>query len=287
MKWRLRHNRTRNAGDWYMDMTKATSDSAAAQVRVHGTKEWAKSTVNIQCGCENGCRYCYAKAMAIRYKRATSDGWQTPAPNLKAMEKGFRKRGGRIMFPSSHDITPVNIDACVTTLKRMLDAGNDVVVVTKPRGDCVRRLCLELEPFKARVLFRFTMGSADDAVLGYWEPGAPAFAERLEALSHAHASGYATSVSMEPMLDGDPGAVIEAVRPCVTDKVWLGKANRLLRNVRMNCPGDAEAMVRAKALAETQKDGAIRRLYKRYRSDPLITWKDSIKKVVGIENPQA
>ena len=36
-----------------------------------GTQEWAASNVNIQDGCEHDCRYCYAKTMAIRFKRAT------------------------------------------------------------------------------------------------------------------------------------------------------------------------------------------------------------------------
>jgi len=37
-----------------------------------GTQEWAASNVNIQDGCEHDCLYCYAKIMAIRYKRATT-----------------------------------------------------------------------------------------------------------------------------------------------------------------------------------------------------------------------
>ena len=35
-----------------------------------GTKEWAKSNLNFQLGCEHGCRYCYAREMAVnRFKR--------------------------------------------------------------------------------------------------------------------------------------------------------------------------------------------------------------------------
>ena len=40
---------------------------------VFGTKEWADENVNIQNGCPNDCRYCYAKAMAVQYKRETRD----------------------------------------------------------------------------------------------------------------------------------------------------------------------------------------------------------------------
>jgi DNA repair photolyase len=267
-------------------MTK-TDNEAAANQRVHGTGEWAKSTVNIQCGCENDCRYCYAKAMAIRFGRTTADSWKTPALNQKALDKRYNRRGGRIMFPSTHDITQGNVEACLTVLKQLLVAGNDILIVSKPGRACVKRMCLQLEPYKARVLFRFTIGSADDSVLGYWEPGAPSFDERLLSLKHAYALGFATSVSMEPMLDSDPKAVIDAVSPYVTDSIWIGKANRLRQIVSLNCPDDKEALKRATALIDAQSDDAIIRIYGQYKDNPVIKWKDSIKKVVGLERPTA
>ncbi len=49
--------------------------------QIFGTKEWAASNVNIQSGCPNDCRYCYAKSMAIRHKRKTRENW-------KVLEKG-------------------------------------------------------------------------------------------------------------------------------------------------------------------------------------------------------
>ncbi len=258
---------------------------ANTKPRVHGTKEWAKTNINIQSGCEHDCRYCYAKAMAIRFGRATAERWQHPVQNLDCQNRGFKRRSGRIMFPSSHDITPLNIDACSVVLSRLLKAGNDVLIVSKPRLACVQRLCKELEPFKSQVLFRFTICSADDAVLGYWEPGAPAFAERLESLKHAHSQGYATSVSMEPMLDSEPAALIEAVSPYVTDSVWLGKANRLRQIVSLNCPDDPEAMKRASDLVRAQDHASVIKIYNQYKDNPLVRWKDSIKKVVGIQGP--
>jgi len=266
-------------------MTQINNESENLKKFAHGTQEWAGSTVNIQCGCENRCKYCYAAAMAIRYKRATAEGWQTPVLNDRVLAKRYNLRASRIMFPSTHDITSGNIENCLKLLGKLLGAGNKVLVVTKPRLDCVRRLCAELEPYKAQVLFRFTIGSTDDSVLGYWEPGAPAFAERLAALKHAHAQCYGTSVSMEPMLDSNPGAVIDAVSPYVTDSIWIGKANRLRQCVSLNCPGDAAALARASELISAQSDDAIVRIYGQYKDNPLISWKDSIKKVVGIKGP--
>lgn len=265
-----------------VDMTtRKTANSKPA----HGTGEWAVANVNIQNGCEHDCGYCYAKAMAIRFHRNTPKRWKHPQPRSKALDQGFRRRSGTIMFPSTHDITRTNLDVCVTTLRGLLTAGNRVLIVSKPDPVCIRRLCRDLRPFKDRILFRFTVGSANNRVLKYWEPGAPSFAQRLAALRHAHRHGYATSVSCEPMLDDRIEAVITAVRPYVTDAIWLGKANRFRQMVTLNSPGNRGMLRQAAALVASQDDDAIRALYARFKNDPLIKWKDSIKKIAGIKRP--
>lgn len=251
----------------------------------HGTQEWAASNVNIQDGCEHDCRYCYAKTMAIRFKRATAATWKRPKLRPHDVDKGFTKRSGRIMFPTAHDITDRNIDACLAVLTRMLDAANDVLIVSKPWPSCILRLCEGLADFRNQVVFRFSIGSGDSAVLKYWEPGAPSFDERLKSLQLAYAAEFETSVSGEPMLDAAPEAFIEATRPYVTDSIWLGKINRLRHILPLNCPRDQEAVLRGEALMATQSDDAIRALYARYGYDPVIKWKDSIKKVIGLRRP--
>lgn len=250
-----------------------------------GTQEWAASNVNIQDGCEHDCRYCYAKTMAIRFKRATATSWKTPALRQHDLDRRFTRRSGRIMFPTAHDITPQNLDACLAVLTRMLAAGNDVLIVSKPRLACVTCLCDELATYRAQIVLRFSIGSTDDTVLSYWEPGAPCFAERLASLKTAYLRDFRTSVSGEPMLDGNPDALIAAVRPYVTDSIWLGKINRLRNILPFNCPHDAVAVHRGERLTALQSDRTIHSLYARHRNDPLIKWKDSIKKVVGLRRP--
>ena len=250
-----------------------------------GTQEWAASNVNIQDGCEHDCRYCYAKTMAIRFKRMTARTWAEPRLREHDVARGFTKRSGRIMFPTAHDITDQNIDACLGVLKKMLAAGNDVLIVSKPRPSCVNRLCLELASYQHQIVFRFSIGSASNSVLSFWEPGAPTFEDRLTCLKAAYLRDFQTSVSCEPMLDGEIGHVIDAVQPYVTDSIWLGKINRLRSILPQTCPGDAEAIIRGEKLMALQNDAAILALYHRYRKDPKIKWKDSIKKVVGLDRP--
>jgi hypothetical protein len=191
------------------------------------------------------------------------------------------------MFPTAHDITDKNIDQCLSVLTRMLDAGNDLLIVSKPWLACITRLCDALARYRSQIVFRFSIGSADTQVLSYWEPGAPSFKERLASLRTAHLRDFQTSVSGEPMLDGNPDALIAAVRPYVTDSIWLGKINRLRNILPLNCPRDPEAVRRGDALVALQSDEAIRALYARYRRDPKIKWKDSIKTVIGLNRPTA
>ena len=80
---------------------------------ISGTKEWAVHNFNIAQGCSHNCRYCYARANAIRFGRIKKpDEWTAEQINEKNRHKKWRKRDGRIMFPTTHDITPNLLRAC-------------------------------------------------------------------------------------------------------------------------------------------------------------------------------
>jgi DNA repair photolyase len=266
-----------------MYMNVATAQAARPPT---GTQEWAASNVNIQDGCEHDCRYCYAKTMAIRFKRATATSWGKPRLRQHDLDRTFTHRVGRIMFPTAHDITDQNIDECLLVLNRILTTGNDLLIVSKPRISCVKRLCEELAPYRTQIVFRFSIGSTDDAILSYWEPGAPSFENRLSCLQYAYANDFQTSVSGEPMLDGNPDALIATIRPYVTDSIWLGKINRLRNILPLNCPHDSGTLRRGEVLMATQTDTAICALYRRHCHDSKVKWKDSIKSVVGLSRPK-
>jgi DNA repair photolyase len=252
---------------------------------VFGTKEWASSNYNLQFGCENNCRYCYARAMACRHKKITALDWHKPVLRQGIQEHKFGKRKGTIMFPTTHDITKSNIDQAIHVLRGMLQAGNKVLIVSKPVPELIDRICTECQPYQDQILFRFTIGSTNDTVLKFWEPEAPTFKQRLKALQIAFAKGFQTSVSMEPFLDDHPEAVVAAVRPCVTDAIWLGKANMLIERLKMNGEWNDFTANEAANIAQFQSDEKVKALYERYKDDPKIKWKESIKKVVGIAVP--
>lgn len=250
---------------------------------VFGTKEWAAYNENCLLGCSHDCRYCYAKSMAIRFKRKTPVTWKNEVLATSKIQKVFHKRDGRIMFPSSHDITPAHLDDCLAFLKNILDPGNDVLVVSKPHFDCIKRVCEELFTYKDKIMFRFTIGSVESRTLKFWEPKAPDFAERLESLKYAFEKGFQTSVSCEPMLDNNARNLIAQVSPYVTNSIWLGKMNRLLYRLRINGEDDPITIAKAEELIQLQSNGFIWGLYFRYKDNPKVKWKGSIKKVVGLE----
>ena len=253
---------------------------------ITGTQEWATNTENLQTGCQHDCRYCYAKSMAIRFKRATPESWREPVRRPSACNKGVGRRRGTTMFPSTHDITPDNVDVCIAHVLKLCRKGNKVLVVSKPSLECTQAMVDGFRDVpREQLLFRFTIGSAQDDVLSFWEPGAPTFAERMASLELAWGHGYQTSVSCEPMLDEHIDAVIRQAEPFVTDAIWIGKANRLTCTVAVNCPGDEGAMLMARRLIAMQSDESILELYSQFRGHPKVKWKDSIKEVVGLARP--
>jgi len=254
--------------------------------KMYGTKEWAKDSLNFITGCSHDCRYCYSKAYALKYGRATPESWKNEIVREYRLKKKCKKYDGRVMFPSSHDISPEHLNGSVRFLRNILEAGNEVLVVSKPHLECIERICDEFGVYKDKILFRFTIGSSSSAVLKFWEPEAPSFEERLECLRLAYDNGYKTSVSCEPMLDGNIDDVVRCVMPYVTDAVWIGKANYLLERVELNGHYDEEMLLRIRELHEWQTDDNIKRLYQRYKDNEQIKWKESIKKIVGIPIPR-
>lgn len=184
------------------------------------------------------------------------------------------------MTPSSHDITPFNVKAFIRVALLMLRASNKLLIVSKPRIDCIAQVIKELAEHKDAILFRFTIGTTDPSVAAHWEPGAPAPAERLRALEMAAAAGYRTSVSAEPLLGGLDAAqaVLEAVRPHVSDTVWFGCMNKIRSRVDLRLPKN---LAQAQVIERLQTDQEVLRLFNALNGDPLVRWKESIRDAVA------
>ncbi|KKK48899.1 hypothetical protein LCGC14_3140480, partial [marine sediment metagenome] len=170
--------------------------------------------------------------MAYRFGRVSKECWKFMVLNENIFNQNFKKRKGRFMFPTSHDITLDYgvLECSIKILEKILKAKNTVLITTKPWPTCIDTITKKFEAFKAQILFRFTITSNYDRRLKFWEPNAPLLDDRLNSVLMAKIKGYKTSASIEPFLDKDPTKLILNIAPYITDTIWLGKMNYIDAN---------------------------------------------------------
>jgi len=254
-------------------MTVLDLPSAGKREITSGTREWADQNVNCVKGCSNDCRYCYAKLMAKRFGRCTEDTWKQMKVNQPAVERTFGKYSGRVMFPSTHDIVdrPDVLEACTTVLQKLLEAGNELLITTKPKPSVVKGIMERFRHFKSQIQFRFTITSLHSSVLSFWEPNAPNFEERFEALRYAFRQRFKTSVSIEPYLDHDPAELVSRITPYVTESIWIGPMNYI---PRMSVP--AEVSEQYAQIRTRYEISHLEQIAVALRAHPKVRFKDSM-----------
>lgn len=255
--------------------------------RTSGTNEWADSNINWCYGCSHNCHYCYAKFMAKRFKRIKNlDEWKEMRLNQKAIDKGYAKRSGRVMMPTSHDITPEILDPSIKILRKVLAAGNQVLITTKPHFDCIVRICNELLEYKEQIQFRFTIGSYTTRHFEIWEPNAPTFRERLDSLKYAYKKGFKTSVSAEPLLTNQPMQLITTLREYITESLWFGLMNhvrKLPQNIKHAEHYNKKIeWIRDNVLLWVKDIEQYKERHKDHKYGRMIRYKDSIRQILEV-----
>ena len=248
-----------------------------------GVFEWAAESRNIQIGCEHGCRYCYAQHRAVhRFGYCNAEQWLNPVINQNKVDQSYKKKvEGGIMFPSTHDITEKNLGEYLRVLGKLLDAGNQVLIVSKPNWYCIETICKIYRKHKDQIKFRFTIGSTIDEVLRFWEPNAPNFVARRSCLEYAFHAGFKTSVSCEPYLDANPTHVYEAVKDYLTDSFWLGKLRNFNSRVDLTGATDDDMRRYVNPLKRLQGDDFVLGVVKVLKDKPFMKFKDSIREVIS------
>lgn len=249
-----------------------------------GTAEWAEVNKNIYLGCKHDCKYCYARYNAItRFKTIKNkEAWKEPIlKKTDFFKKPTLFKNKRIMYPTQHDIHPEHLKYHIKYLKGLLQVGNSILIVSKPHLECIKAICDEFEQFKKQIVFRFTIGSPNNDVLKFWEPGATNYEERKESLKYAFEKGFQTSVSCEPVLDEDIGLLIHDLLPFITDTIWIGKMNFIRPRVNTSTWKDEDWQYMDKVKVVI-KDEFILDLYDEFKDNAKVKWKESIKKVLGL-----
>ncbi|PLX98348.1 MAG: hypothetical protein C0623_13615 [Desulfuromonas sp.] len=249
----------------------------------YGVGEWAQYSYNIGTGCTNNCRYCYARDLAVEINQRTDEtytreSWRTEQVKTWKVDIDQTAKG-TIMFPTMHDISEAYLETYIETLDNLLAANNEVLIVTKPRLNCIQQICDKFQDYRNKILIRMTITSLDENLSQFWEQDAPLPEERIQALQYAHEQGYKTSVSVEPMID-TVGRTIELynrLEPYITEDIWFGKMNSIKYRVDAS---DKQTRDAVKAIYDNQTDRNIMKLYNELKDLPKVQWKDSIQSVV-------
>jgi DNA repair photolyase len=240
-----------------------------ALFEVNDTNRIALNLVN---GCRYNCKYCQARVDALVAGTKTAATWADEEIDPTIAKRQIQKESRVYVFPAAHDLHRDNLEAALSLLIKILAAGNRVVITTKPYFEAVRKICEELAHYKTWILFQFSIGSINSQVLKYWEPGAPDFNERFEALKWAFYSGFYTSVICEPILDNHVENLIEEALPYVNGAVWLGGSPALPEIIKQDPDFNEELAFRTRQLLEWQSRENLWNVYQKYLKNPQIKW---------------
>lgn len=205
-------------------------------IKKHHNKQWSEHIHNIlsvKSNCKNDCKYCYMKGLKNRFFKIDIENFDIIIDDKKVKKSWKKSSNKMIMFPSSHDIFPEFIDKYIEVCKNILNAGNSIMIVTKPRLNCIDKLIEQLSNHKDKIIFMLTITSSDQNLLEYYEKNAPTYDERKQCLINLFNNGYYTSISMEPFLN-DPFIVINELDQYVTHNIWLGLMSGFKNNKEIN-----------------------------------------------------
>ena len=245
------------------------------KVENEGFDEWASKRINFQTGCLNDCIYCYAKKEAYRLNQIELGSWSSPTIRKYDVDKKQKLYSGLVGFPSSHDITPDNVSDYLYVLGKLLRAGNEVLIVSKPRFECIQKICEASQFFRDKVIFRFTIGAMSDEILRFWEPNAPIYAERKKSLEYAYENKFRTSVSIEPMLDSaNLVDLVADIEPLVNETIWIGIMNYITKfPIYIDEDAKPELETRLKQIEAWQTKERLEALHEALKSNPKVKWK--------------
>jgi hypothetical protein len=254
-----------------------------------GTKEWSDFSYNIGNGCAHDCIFCYARiGQVARYKRISPENWPIESLKSKATVISGDPTKKVAMFPTTHDITPGYLPSIIEGIQKLIARGKDVLLVSKPHLECIKKICTEFADCKNRIQFRFTIGTLNKSIAAFWEPGAPAPDERVQCLKHALKAGFKVTVSMEPMLSDTQDAIktFSALAQIPgLEEIWIGKMNYIgfieLRGRQEVMAGNSRGNEILAMCAKNRIDQADPNILKMVDtigiSNWQVRWKDSIR----------
>ncbi len=200
----------------------------------------AKYVLHPYTGCGHRCLYCYASSYIRDFfsPRPKEEFWRRLSRDLELLPAGSLVE----LSTSSDPYTPPEERLSLTrrALAELLGRGFRVLVTTK--SSLVLRDLDVLLKYRDRVAVTVTITTLDERVAAALEPGAPAPAERLRAVSVLSRSGVPTLVRVDPVVphvNDDPSALERLVEQVsragalqVTSSTYKARPDSLSRLLR-------------------------------------------------------
>jgi len=236
--------------------------------------QWSPNVYNIldcKTNCANDCKYCYMKRLKNKFFDVDIENLDMEIEDKKVNKKWRSNETKLIMFPSSHDIFPEFIKAYTKTCINILDAGHQLLIVSKPRLECIEYLIKHLTNYKDNIIFRLTITTHDEDTLKYWEHNASNFDERVKCLKLLYKNGFKTSISLEPFLE-NPTYIITKLDKYITNDIWIGVMSGMETI-------DIDKDEKNRLLKLYDKNNLLK-LIKKFKDNKKVYWKTSIMKII-------
>ena len=243
--------------------------------KITGIQELGDCSFSFQYGCTCNCVYCWAHKMAKRFNRVPAAGWDHPQlkPYIKIHDLPHDKS---VVCFGTHDIDETNVNEAIHWIWILINRGNHIIIVSKPRLKCIQQLIEEFMDLpRDRLEFIFTIGSQDDGTLKMWERNTTGFSERMECTGWTLCNNFKTSVLCEPLLD-------ELILSCnLIERLLELKVSTMGRD----SPDGQLTAVWIGAMKYIHNAPLLNYtlIYNRYKDNPRIKFKESFRKHLGIK----
>lgn len=248
---------------------------AAHTASIYG--ERTEFNANIQVTCSNDCVYCGSAVKAVERGFVRDRARWANDFLLKQVPAFNKKYDCVVRYPTNHDVTLKYLDRHCKAIQEILEAGNDLVINTKPRLRCMEAVAKVCADHKVNVIFNLSITSLDETQSIFWEKNAPLPTERIAAMKFLSERGFRIGVSVEPLLQGSGSAmeIYNAVFPYVTESICFGTMSMVAERVDTTSPGYIEALTNIKRY---QSEDNLRFLYNSMKNLPKVTFKNTISK---------
>jgi DNA repair photolyase len=147
------------------------------------------------------------------------------------------QKGLWVQSPSGHDLYPQIVEHASEQFVELLNKTPcNLLIHSKPSLSVMQCLAHNLYPWRDRIMFSFTIGTANAEVMKIVETMAPELDERVAALEHVYKAGFQVGVGCTPALDIFVEDTYQLVRPWLRGPFRVGAVygaeNELTRNYK-------------------------------------------------------